>query len=80
MKIPRQKTRVVMVTDDYKIVGDAYLPIDARLTDFMNSRGDHSFIPVTDVCIYKNSNGKLFMKLKFVNINTDRILLISTEN
>jgi len=80
MKIPRQKTKVLILTENYKIIGDAYLPVEARLTDFMNSRSDHNFIPVTDAFIYKNSNGKLFMKSKFININTDLVLLVSNES
>jgi len=80
MKIPRDKVRIVALTNNYKIVGDAYLPVQSRLSDFMNSLDDHKFIPVTDAKIYDISNSNLFMEFKFATINTNTLILVSTEN
>jgi len=80
MKIPRQKVRLIALTANYKIVGDAYLPIQARLSDFMNSHVEHKFIPVTDAKIYDISNKSLFMEFKFATINIEEVVLASTES
>lgn len=79
MKIPRQVTKVTIFTKAYKIVADAYLPVQGRLTDFLNSRQEDKFIPLTDVHIFNIHDNSPLGQYEFCGLNSGEIVFITTE-
>ena len=79
MQIPREKAKVFILTANHKITGDIYLPPNARLTDYMNSRSTNIFFPLTEVSIFNISDGKMLLKCNFLNINAGHVIAITNE-
>ena len=67
------RTRVVLLTENYRIVGDIYLIAGARVTDFVTEA--KSFIAVTDAQVTDHS-GREILTAPFVNVNRDRVEII----
>ena len=67
------KTRVVLLTENYRIVGDIHLVAGARLTDYLTEA--KSFIAITDAQVTDHS-GREVLGAPFVNVNRDRVEVI----
>ncbi|MGA1869246.1 MAG: hypothetical protein ACMUJM_11965 [bacterium] len=73
----------LFLLDDIKIIGNIHIPVGARLTDYLNqgnvaTKGE-SFLPLTEACIYKRSEGSedtLLTHTPFICINKDHISFI----
>jgi Family of unknown function (DUF6812) len=64
------RTRVVLLTENYRIVGDIALVAGARLTDFITEA--KGFIAVVDAEVTDHS-GREILSAPFVNVNRDRV-------
>lgn len=71
------KTRVFVLTGNYRIVGNIDLLPGARVTDFLAESKE--FIAITDAEVWELSGRKLFAS-SFMNINRERIELIMPED
>ncbi len=72
MHVPKEKLRVTILVERFRIVGDMYRFPGARLLDLVNIK-DTAFIPVTDAQIYSLSDGKLLHSTSFVGVNRNAI-------
>lgn len=76
MKLDTEKTRVVILTSHYRIVGQISVIPDARVTDFICDAKD--FIAVTDAEIWDLGQRKV-ATASFMNINREHIEIIMPE-
>lgn len=72
MHVPKEKLRVTILVERFRIVGDMYRYPGARMLDLVNIK-DTAFIPVTDAQIYSLSDGKLLHSTSFVGVNRNAI-------
>lgn len=70
------RTRVIVMTGNYRIVGSVDLLPGARVTDFLSESRD--FIAMTDAEVW-DLDGRRLIASTFLNINRDRIELIMPE-
>jgi len=73
MHTPKEKIKVTILVERFRIVGDMYRYPGARLLDLVNIK-DTSFIPVTDAQIFSLSDGKLLHSSDFVGVNRNAIM------
>lgn len=71
------KTRVLVLTANYRIVGKVDLLPGARVTDFLAE--SRPFIAITDAEVWDLNGRKLFAS-SFMNLNRERIELIMPED
>jgi hypothetical protein len=71
------KTKVVVLTGNYRVTGTIDLLPGARMTDFLMECRE--FVAITDAEAWDLNGGKLFAS-SFMNINRDRIELIMPED
>ena len=71
------KTRVLVLTANYRIVGKVDLLPGARVTDFLAE--SRAFIAITDAVVWDLNGRKLFAS-SFMNLNRERIELIMPED
>lgn len=67
MHVPKEKKRIVMLVDRFRIVGDMHHFPGARMMDLVNVK-DNAFFPVTDAEIFSLADGKLLHKAAFVGV------------
>lgn len=79
LKVEVNKVRAVTYTQQHKIEGEVYVPIDSRFTDYMNAEVRHGFIPVTNARVYPISEDKLLYKTPFLNVNKNFISMAIPE-
>ena len=72
MHVPKEKVRVTILVESFRIVGDMYRYPGARLLDLVNIK-DTAFIPVTEAQIFSLSDGKLLQTTTFVGVNRNAI-------
>jgi hypothetical protein len=72
-----ERTKVIIYTDQYRIMGHIDLLPSARLTDFMLDT--RHFIAVTNAKIY-SLDGKAILNTAFCDINKNHIIIITPEN
>lgn len=72
MHVPKERLRVTILVERFRIVGDMYRYPGARLLDLVNIK-DTAFIPVTDAQIFSLSDGKLLHSASFVGVNRNAI-------
>jgi len=72
MHVPKEKVRVTILVERFRIVGDMYRYPGARLLDLVNIK-DTAFIPVTEAQIFSLSDGKLLQTTTFVGVNRNAI-------
>ena len=70
------KTKVIVMTGNYRIVGSVDLLPGSRVTDFLAEARD--FFAVTDAEVWALDGRKLFAS-SFLNVNRDLIELIMPE-
>jgi hypothetical protein len=70
------KTRVIILTDTYRISGQIELVLGARVTDYI--LGAKQFIAVTDAGV-SDLQGTKHFTAPFLNVNRDRVHIILPE-
>lgn len=71
------RTRVIVMTGSYRIVGSVDLLPGARVTDFLAEA--RNFFAMTDAEVWGLDGRRLFTS-SFLNVNRDRIDLIMPED
>ena len=69
----QDRTKVHILTDQFKIIGEIAMFADTRLTDYMLSA--HDFIAVTGAAVHDFENNPLF-NADFLNVKKDKIVII----
>lgn len=72
MHVPKEKIRVTILVDRFRIVGDMYRYPGARLLDLVNLK-DTAFIPVTEAEIYSLADGKKLFSTPFLGVNRNSV-------
>jgi hypothetical protein len=72
MHVPKEKVKVTILVDRFRIVGDMYKYPGARLLDLVNIK-DTAFIPVTDAEIYSLADGKKLYNAPFLGVNRNSV-------
>lgn len=67
------KTKVVLLTRDFKIEGEIDLIKGARITDFMN--GVQKFMVVTDVTVFDHHEKEIYQG-GFINVQVANIQVV----
>lgn len=70
------KTKVIILTSNYRIRGQIHLQPGARVTDFMID--SKNFVAVTHVEIWGH-DGRLIMSAPFINVSRDHIEIITPD-
>jgi hypothetical protein len=74
----KDKIKVVVYVDDWRVEGDLHILSDSRLTDALNARMK-DFLAITDATIFDAKTGEeLVSKTKFLDINRTSISIIYT--
>jgi hypothetical protein len=73
VKSGNEKTKVIILTNHYRIIGDIYLMPGARLTDYII--GPNSAIAVTDAHV-STHDGRLILSASFLNVDRNHIEVI----
>jgi len=71
------KTKIVVLTGNYRITGSIDLLPGARLTDFLLECRE--FMAITDAEVW-DLNGRRLFASSFMNINRDRIEMVMPED
>ncbi len=71
------RTRVVVYTNQYRILGQIDLLPNARLTDYIVDA--KPFIALTDVKVY-SLEGRLVLSAGFCDIRKEEVVIITTED
>lgn len=80
MKTPKNKLRVVVLTDEYRIEAEAHLFQNARLSDLLNNDSTkRDFIPLTDVTVYHKKSNTVLYQQDFMNLNKNYIVMIFAD-
>ena len=81
MKTPKIKERVIVITSEYRIEGEAHLFQNSRLSELLNSDSTKKeFIPLTDVTVYDKKTGSILFQTDFLNLNKSSIIIIFMDN
>ena len=70
------KTRVIILTESYRITGRIDLVPGARVTDFLHEA--RAFIALTDAEVWE-TGGRKVLSAPFVNVSRDHIQLVTPE-
>ncbi|MBI5936469.1 MAG: hypothetical protein HY850_01315 [Betaproteobacteria bacterium] len=70
------KTRVIILTESYRITGQIDLVPGARVTDFLHEA--RAFIALTDAEVWE-TGGRKVLSAPFVNVSRDHIQLVTPE-
>ena len=68
MHVPKEKVKVTILVERFRVVGDIYKFPGARLLDLVNMK-DTAFIPVTDAEVFNLADGKKLFSTTFIGIN-----------
>ena len=79
LRVEKSKIEAVIYTQQYRIEGEVYVPVDSRFTDYMNAEIRHGFIPITNARVYSMTEGKLLYKPPFLNVNKNFIIMAIPE-
>lgn len=75
MKIKKDKIRVVVYTEHYRIVGNLHYIPGTRLTDTLNVK-TRDFIPLTEVVVMDNKENAIFVEVPYLAVFREAILFI----
>jgi hypothetical protein len=73
--IKKEKIRVIIYTDSYRIVGNIYYIPGTRLTDTLNVKV-RDFIPITDAVILDNKENAVLAEVPYVAVYRDSIKFV----
>lgn len=71
----KDKVRVVVITDRFRIEGEMHVLAGSRLTDALNSKAK-DFMAVTSAALYSLDSGQLVYEPSYVAVNRDAIVAI----
>ncbi|MDO9174824.1 MAG: hypothetical protein Q7V62_08460 [Actinomycetota bacterium] len=77
MQTKKDRIKVVVYVDDWRVEGDLHVLSDSRLTDALNARMK-DFLAITDATIYDARSGEKLVDTKFLDINRTSISIIHT--
>lgn len=77
MQIKKDKVKVVVYVDDWRIEGDLHVLSEGRLTDALNSRSK-DFLAVTDAVIYDARTNAVLTRTPFLDVNRAAISVVYT--
>lgn len=77
-KIEKEETPIVAYTQYFKIEGKVYIPMGARLSDFISSAQQRKFIPVADGVV-TDLAGNQVCRTEFLELNKDEIIFLVPE-
>ncbi|MBE0476639.1 MAG: hypothetical protein IBX62_06045 [Coriobacteriia bacterium] len=72
MYTEKDKVRVVVITEHYRIEGDMHVLAGSRLTDSLNSKVKE-FLAVTDAKLWNARDGELMYETSYIAINRGAI-------
>lgn len=75
VKIQKEEKAIIAYTRNYKVEGKMYLPIGARLSDFISSAQQKNFIPVTGAVV-TDLSGRQVCITDFLELNRDEIVFL----
>lgn len=73
--VSKDRVRVVIVIDEWRIEGDLHVLAGSRLTDALNSKAK-DFLAVTDAVIHEAKSGTRLFQTPYLALNRDAISLI----
>jgi hypothetical protein len=73
----KDRVKVVVYVDEWRVEGDLHVLSDSRLTDALNARMK-DFLAITDATIYDARSGEKLVDTKFLDINRTSISIIHT--
>jgi hypothetical protein len=73
----KDRVKVVVYVDEWRVEGDLHVLSDSRLTDALNARMK-DFLAITDATIYDARSGEKLVDTKFLDINRTSISIIYT--
>lgn len=79
VKIKKEEKPIIAYTRYYKVEGKMYMPMGARLSDFISGVGQKKFIPVTDA-IVTDLSGHQVCKTNFLELNKDEIVFLVPQS
>lgn len=71
----KDKVRVVIVMDRFRVEGDMHVLAGSRLTDALNSKSK-DFLAVTAAAMYSLDDGELAYETDYIAVNRDAIAAI----
>lgn len=75
MYTSKDKVRVVVITNHYRLEGDMHVLSGSRLTDSLNSKAK-DFLAVTDASIYRVGDDTLLYSAAYLALNREAIDVI----
>lgn len=73
--IKKEKLRVVVYTEHYRIIGNIYFVPGTRLTDTLNVKVK-DFIPLTEVVVMDNKENAILVEVPYLAVYRDSILFV----
>lgn len=73
--IKKEKIRVVVYTEQYRIVGNLYYVPGTRLTDTLNIK-IKDFIPLTEVQVLDKRENAIIVEVPYLAVYRDSILFV----
>lgn len=77
MHTSKDKVKVVIYLDEWRVEGDLHVLSESRLTDSLNAKMK-DFLAVTDAVIYDARTNEKLVTTRFVDINRASISIIYT--
>ena len=75
VKVDKELAKVVIITEQLKIVGVVHTLPQERMPDFMDNSSS-PYLPVTDASVYNLPDGSLIQKTNFLSINRNDVVVI----
>ena len=75
-KIKKDRLLVTIYTQHFRVVGELHIQPESRLTDFINSETDQSFVAVTNAEIFNILDGQPVCTMDFLAINRNHITIV----
>ena len=79
LRIPKERKKVVVYTNNHRIEGEIYLVADTQVADELNVRA-REFIAVTNVLIFSTHGDTLLHTSDFVTVNKHSIEVMITQD
>lgn len=73
--IKKEKLRVVVYTEQYRIIGNIYYVPGTRLTDTLNVKVK-DFIPLTEVVVMDSKENAVLVEVPYLAVYRDSILFV----
>ncbi len=75
MYTTKDKLRVVVVVNNWRIEGDMHVLAGSRLTDALNSKSK-DFLAITDALVFDALSGKQLFKPEYLAVNRDAVSVV----